>query len=130
MFWSKSMEGGIPSIDRQHKMLFQQVDALLNGDGQDRILETFRFLENYVVEHFNTEEVLHKKSGYPKAARHQRIHADFTATFLKLKREYDQSGYNLVILLKINRVAVAWLKEHVMGEDLDFAKYYRCATLV
>lgn len=130
MFWSKSMESGIPLVDEQHKMLFRQVDSLLNSDRQERILDTFKFLENYVVEHFNTEEALHRKSGYPKAEQHRKIHADFIATFLGLKKEYDESGYNLVTLLKVNRVAVAWLKEHVMGHDMDFANFYRCASPV
>ena len=124
MLWTKSMEGGIPNIDAQHQELFRQVDQLLNSERQERVLETIRFLENYVVSHFATEEVLHRKIGYPQAALHHQQHVDFTNTFLALKREYEQSGYNLVTLLKINRVAVAWLKDHVMGADMDFAQYY------
>lgn len=127
MLWTKSMEGGIPLVDAQHKELFRQVDSLLNGEAPERVLETIKFLENYVIEHFNTEEALHRESGYPGAARHHKMHADFTAAFLELKREYNESGYTLITLLKLNRAAVDWLKNHVMGADMDFARYYQAA---
>lgn len=122
------MEGGIPLVDAQHKELFQQVEALLHSEKQERILDMNAFLERYVVDHFITEEVLHRNTGYPKAAEHKLMHSKFTVSFLELKREYQRSGYNLTILLKINRVVVAWLKEHVMGADMDFAKYYHGAA--
>ncbi len=125
MLWTKAMEGGIPAVDTQHKELFRQVDYLLSSDKPERVVETLRFLENYVVRHFATEEVLHAKTGYPKAKAHKKMHDDFTAAFLRLKDEYNASGYNLITLLKVNRTAVAWLKEHVMGADMEFAEYYK-----
>lgn len=123
MLWTKAMECGIATVDEQHKQLFRQVDRLLNGDGPDRVNETLRFLQYYVVKHFNTEEILHAKTNYPGAAAHKRMHEDFTNAFLKLKREYDQSGYSLSILLKLNRVAVEWLQQHILGADMDFGVY-------
>lgn len=124
MLWTKSMECGIPLIDRQHKELFDQVAMLLTSEKQERILDIIKFLERYVVEHFKTEEVMHSRSGYPQAAIHRKMHRDFTAAFLELKREYEESGYNLKTLLKINGSVAGWLKEHVLGADLDFAKYH------
>lgn len=123
MFWNPNMECGIGIVDRQHRELFRQVELLLHTDNPERVLETIRFLENYVVSHFGTEEDMHAKSGYPKAAEHRKLHRDFVQAFLAMKQEYDRSGYTLVTLLKLNRMAVAWLQEHVLGADLDFATY-------
>lgn len=130
MYWSKSMECGIPRIDHQHKQLFRQVESLLHGDKPERVLELFEFLEEYVVGHFAYEESMHAKAGYPKADIHRKSHADFIKTFSALRKEYERSGHTLMSLLEVNRVAVAWLKEHVMGEDMDFAKFHADARKV
>lgn len=130
MLWTKSMESGIPLVDAQHKALFHQVDLLLSSENQDRVIRIIQFLERYVVEHFSTEEAMHAKTGYPKASAHKKLHDDFTANFIALKREYGQSGYNLKTLLKINHSVVAWLREHVLGADMEFARYQeKCAGL-
>ena len=125
MLWTKAMEGGIPAIDEQHKELFRQVDYLLNSEDPERVPDTLEFLKDYVIRHFATEEVLHNQTNYPGRMVHKKIHDNFIATFQKLKEEYNSSGYNLTILLKVNQTAVAWLKEHVMGEDMKFAEYYK-----
>lgn len=124
MLWTKIMEGGIPVVDAQHKELFRQVDALLNNGGEEEVCRMLQFLEQYVVRHFATEEYMQQSAGYPLARLHKKQHNDFTAAFLELKKEYQDSGYNLVVLLKLNRTAVAWLKEHILGADKEFADYY------
>ena len=129
MLWTKSMEGGIPAIDGQHKELFRQVDFLLNSDSPDRVVATIQFLEKYVVDHVGDEEKMHRESGYPLADEHRKMHSDFTKAFLRLKDEYSRSGYNLVTLLKLNRAVVEWPKRHVMGADMEFADFYRSAVI-
>lgn len=129
MLWTKAMEGGIPIVDMQHKELFRQADELLSGGDEKKVKETLLFLERYAVDHFATEERLQQHINYPRAAEHKRQHDDFTRDFLFLKAEFEQSGYSLVTQLKLNRKVVAWLKEHIMGADKEFAEYYTAAAL-
>lgn len=125
MLWHKSMECGITTIDQEHKELFEQVDKLLKAGDQSRTIETLNFLGKYVVRHFANEEEMHIVTGYPGARAHEKLHRDFTQALMRLRKEYEDSGHSLISLLKINRVAVAWLQEHVLGADMDFADYQK-----
>lgn len=125
MIWHKNMECGIGTIDSEHKELFTQVNKLLQIGDEQQAIQTLEFLTDYVVRHFAGEEKMHTLTKYPKAGAHQKLHHDFTQALVHLKKEYEDSGHNLVMLLKLNRTAVAWLQEHVLGADRDFADYHR-----
>jgi hemerythrin len=125
MLWNSTLETGIPVIDEQHKELFRQVDILLDTSNKNRINETLDFLGQYVIKHFTAEEVMHARSGYPKAAEHKKMHVAFVGTYKALRDEYVKTGMSLPTLMKINNTAVNWLKEHIMREDKNFAVFYK-----
>lgn len=125
MLWNATLATGIPTVDEQHQELFRQVDILMDHTKKDRIPDTLAFLDGYVVKHFATEQNMHARSGYPKAAAHKAIHDKFIAVFTEFKREYEQSGHNLTTLMKFNRMVMDWLKTHIMAEDKDFAVFYK-----
>lgn len=125
MLWHKNMECGIPSVDEEHRSLFLQVDKLLKAADEDLTVKTLDFLGEYVKKHFANEEEMHRVARFPGAKEHLALHRDFTQALARLRREYDDSGHSLVMLLKINRVAVAWLQEHVLGADRDFGEFYK-----
>jgi hemerythrin len=122
--WTDAMLCGIPVFDEQHKELFRQIDILRDRGNKDRVPGVLRFLEDYVVKHFNDEESCHLKSKYPKAANHRRAHENFVKTFLELKAKYEKSQGELAAVLEINKAVFDWLKEHILKVDKEFAKYY------
>lgn len=125
MLWNDNYATGIAKIDEQHKELFRQIDILMDRKQADRIPSTLEFLGNYVVRHFNDEQVMHTISKYPKAEGHKKLHAAFMQQYRDMKRQYEESGDKLLIIMKINKVCIDWLKEHIMGQDKDFAIYYK-----
>ena len=130
MEWARSYETGIKLVDQQHQELFRQVGVLLGDDDknkpvQERIEETLGFLGEYVLDHFGTEEKLMQMINYPKTVEHKKMHDDFVQTFLGLKQEYSTGNGSLPVLMKLSRVVLNWLKEHIMLQDKDFGEYYR-----
>jgi hemerythrin len=125
MQWNPNLETGIAKIDQQHQELFRQTDILTDTSKADRIPETLKFLGDYVVKHFTDEQVMHVASHYPKAAAHKQFHQAFVTEFKKLKQEFDSSGKNFAIVLRINHTVLQWLREHIMVHDKEFAKFYR-----
>lgn len=125
MEWDVSLETGIPIVDDQHMSLFRQVDDLLDPTKADRVPETLNFLGNYVLEHFGTEEIMQKISHYPFAEEHKELHDAFTAALVKLKAEYEESGNNMVILMKLTKTALDWLEFHIKGADKEFGDYFK-----
>jgi hemerythrin len=124
MLWNKNLETGIPAIDEQHKEIFRQADILFDRNNANRVTHTFSFLEDYVVKHFRDEQALHLKVRYPKLEQHKKMHAGFMTALEKMKEEYENSGGNLKILLKINKTFVDWLTSHIMVHDKEFTAYY------
>jgi len=122
--WDTSLETGMELIDRQHQALFEQIRVLLDRSKGDRIEETLKFMANYAVEHFNAEEEIHRETDYPRTEEHYAEHNRFVAAFTELKREYDDSGHSLTILMKITKFFLAWLQEHIRGHDQKFAEYF------
>ena len=128
MLWNDSLATGITKIDQQHKELFRQIDILTDRSNANRVPETLHFLGTYVVKHFNDEQVMHVASKYPKAEAHKKKHAEFITRFKEMKKKYDEAGDKLETILGINKMSIGWLKEHIMVEDKDFAKYYKNLT--
>lgn len=123
--WDSALESGIPVIDYEHKELVEQLAALMDESRPDRVEAMLRFLKDYVVKHFAHEQVMHKSSGYPKAAEHKQAHTNFVNTFLDLEDEYFEKGSNSETLQKLTTVVSDWLLKHIMGQDMEFAEYYK-----
>ena len=124
--WEAALETGMAIIDEQHRTLIEQIKILADRSKANRVAETLRFLENYVVEHFGTEEHLHDETDYPDAEAHLDVHNAFIQTFLDFKQEYEANGEKerLLMLLKLTKLLSTWLREHITGMDRRFAEYY------
>ena len=96
----------------------------LEQSKKDRIPATMDFLGSYVVKHFATEKRLQQQAHYPKMAAQKIMHTEFIDAYKKLRKEYDESGGNPILAMKISRVALNWLKEHIRVQDKDFAGFY------
>jgi hemerythrin-like metal-binding protein len=126
-FWRPDLETGIPKLDEQHKELFRQVELLTDKHHVNRLPETLKFLEEYVVKHFGAEEKVMAAIGYPAAARHKKLHADFVHAFLDVKKRFESAEghqHKAQVIAELNRIALTWLREHIMHQDKDWANYY------
>ncbi|MDR2725175.1 MAG: hemerythrin family protein [Candidatus Adiutrix sp.] len=126
-FWRAEYETGIPKLDEQHKELFRQTEILMDRSKADLVPATLKFLGDYVVRHFGAEEKAQASIRYPRAGAHKMLHEEFTRKFTEMKGNYeaapDEAKY--AAIMQLERVAVAWLKEHIMAQDKDFANYYK-----
>ncbi|MFZ5628016.1 MAG: bacteriohemerythrin [Spirochaetota bacterium] len=116
----------IPLIDMQHLWLFKMVvemESMLHVSFAERRTHLERVLADllaYVEVHFQSEEWLMAKLGYPEEKNHHRLHDDFRRTVQKLKQDYDAGNHHslssLVTLLR------QWLLTHIVIEDSKFAR--------
>ena len=124
MLWDKSMESGITVIDYEHQELVAQLEKLTNATTPEQARKTLDFLQEYVVKHFAHEQVLHRRVQYPHADAHRQSHQDFIQRVQELDREYGESGNTAAALQKISAVLTDWLRNHILGEDKEFAEFY------
>lgn len=126
--WSRDLESGIQVIDDQHKRIVAFInelnDALETGNAE----ETNHVMEgllNYTVTHFEFEEYLQEKAGYPFLRAHRRIHEIFMKKVASI-RERGTLGENIAPeLLKLLK---GWLASHIKGEDRDYVESVRKIT--
>jgi len=125
MVWDKTLETGIQKVDEQHKELFRRIELLTDTKNAKRTYEMLEFLEEYVHVHFRDEEALQAQSGYPKAAQHSAYHAAFVETIRQLKKKLQSEGDTLLNKLEVNKTVFDWLKNHILVQDKEFARYYK-----
>jgi len=90
--WSRNLSTGVEWQDRHHKELFKRVNGLLDamsvGMGKDELDRVFRFLDSYIVVHFDAEEQAMSKYDFPHAMEHLREHTGFIEAVAALRHEF------------------------------------------
>jgi voltage-gated potassium channel len=122
--WDESMSVGVPSIDEEHRMLIRLINELEAGieDGTHReaVAKTFDSLVHYTVVHFQKEESLFEKYGYPERAEHVQEHRRFTARVMDLNRDK-----RYIFPLNVSELLHSWLVGHIMGSDRKYVRFFQ-----
>jgi hemerythrin len=125
--WTPNLAVGVSSIDQQHKTLFDKANQLFeagkNNKTKEFIAEMLDFLDAYTKEHFNSEEVYMKSISYPGFDDQKKMHTDFINSLAKLKKDYQESGGNILVILNANQMVVDWLLKHISIEDKKIGTY-------
>jgi hemerythrin len=121
MPWNPNLSVGVDLIDEQHKKWFEMADQLFDA-GRNRkageyIAQMFRFLEDYTKKHFGDEEKYMKSIQYPEYDVQKMMHEDFIRELGTLKKQYDQSGGNISVILDANQMVLNWLTNHISRQD-------------
>ena len=133
MIWKEKYKVGVPEIDAQHEELFARVTSfveVLRSDKEwsekvSQVNQTLSFMKDYVVTHFHDEEAYQKEIGYPDAEAHKKIHNDMVAYVGAVAAQYEENGYEEVLIQQFAGKLLAWLINHVAAEDQKIADYAR-----
>lgn len=122
--WSATLEIGNPSIDRQHKKLFDLAAAMVAEKEHVRVMRTLAALSDYVVIHFRDEEKMLAAIGYPGLEAHKKLHDDFRARLAKLYANCN--GMTLDRIAEEVRLLInEWLTQHIMVVDREYMAHMR-----
>lgn len=127
--WSESLSTGIEWQDRQHKELFKRISSLMDamnvGLGRDEVMRLFRFLDDYFVVHFDDEEQVMNKFGYPGSLQHIEQHTNFIDDIAALRMDAQDKGLSAGVVIQVQRRVVDWLINHIGETDQRFAEFVR-----
>jgi hemerythrin len=125
--WSNEYSIGISMIDAQHKLFFDGVHRLhkecLANEGEQAVLETLVFLENYVRGHFQDEVAFMREHEYPRVEEHTKLHAEFLKRYLELIGQFKQSGPSQGLAERMGEMVQSWLVNHIAEADRLYAKH-------
>jgi hemerythrin len=130
--WTEDLAVNIPEIDEQHKELFNRINLLFEacnkGKGRTEIGRTILFLEDYVNTHFAEEERNMIGSHYPGYPGHKEQHVQFTSNLNAIKRQLNEEGPGIHIIIQTNRTVIDWLRDHIRTVDKAFGSYLQGRT--
>ena len=121
LIWKSKFNIGIEKIDHQHELLLQHLNKCLSS--VTNIESIFFDLKKYYKTHFDDEEVLMLKLGYPALAVHKVEHGIFEDRVQQLENAVLQKESNSISLMV--DFLRDWFLEHILIADMDFAKYLR-----
>lgn len=125
--WNDDLETKIKWIDAQHMELISKANALVKAfdeqKGKEEILNTLRFLEDYVLTHFREEEELQIKYNYPYYSAHKAMHDAFIIDFKKLKNQALEYGPSTYMVFEVKERLIAWIVRHINQVDKAMADY-------
>jgi hemerythrin len=125
--WTPALSVGVENIDSQHKIWFEKADQLFEagktGKSKEVIAQMFDFLDDYTKQHFKDEEAYMTKIKYPDIAEQKKLHQGFIEELAKLKKDYQESGGNITVIINANQMIVNWLTKHISTVDKKIGAY-------
>lgn len=124
--WSDKLSVGVQSIDDQHKklvtLLNQLHDGMMAGKGKDVVGVVLKGLIAYTASHFQYEEDLFARTGYPDAAAHKQVHAELVRKVVEIQKKYETVGPS-VLTIQVMNFLKDWLTKHILGDDMRYGPH-------
>ena len=125
--WNTAWETGIEPLDEQHKEMLQLLQSLAlvmkEPERQSEQEDILIRLRDHAFKHFDFEENLMVRHGFPGLAHHRRIHDDTRRHLNFLASMYP--AYKQMVPSGVLEYLLNWLLEHISEEDFTLAAFIR-----
>lgn len=122
--WKSDYETGVPTIDTQHKVLFDNINRLEALLAKDEIVRSeadylLKFLDGYAAQHFKGEETCMARFRCPSHARNREEHAQFLETLKFAREEYKIAHKPRAVLERLHETLAFWINNHILQVDVQ-----------
>lgn len=125
--WQAEMSVGVEEFDSHHQRIIELINKLaaskVSGDAKAITREVLTELLNYTVYHFFAEEAFMEKINYPEYPQHWEEHLKLTEKAFQLLGDLKTDRTN--IGQEVLDFLVEWLKTHIMGTDMKYARFFK-----
>jgi hemerythrin-like metal-binding protein len=126
MTWTDKMSVGVKVLDDDHKKLVTLIndlhEGLKAGHGKETLGKILDGLVNYTKSHFEREERLFAKTGYPDSHAHKKQHDDLTHQVLSVQAQY-KGGAAATLTMDVMDFLKTWLTNHIQGSDQKYSAH-------
>jgi hemerythrin-like metal-binding protein len=127
LLWSEQFATGHPTIDEQHRTLFDNINRLEGLLVQtnpsraevDFMLDLIGYLEGYVVQHFQLEEQCMESHRCPVFQQNKDAHRQFVAFFQRFRERCQAEGFRQELLHHLHQTIHDWIQQHIMRIDVQ-----------
>ena len=128
IIWNEGLSIGVKTLDDDHKKFLEIINSFSEAIEQEAtpdVFETmFSDLEEYVIIHFQKEEVLLKKCRYEGLSEHQEQHKSYSNQISELKEKFF-SANNYIDAKDISHFLTDWLIDHIVNEDMKLVEIFQ-----
>jgi hemerythrin-like metal-binding protein len=125
--WRARYATNIPTIDAHHQGLFKILRMLQESTYESRgdveVGVVLDHLQQQSLAHFEVEEALMRRTGFPEIDLHTRDHGRFVEQLRHLKARLDQGEAG--VPTEVISVLYEWLHDHILLQDMVFAEHVR-----
>ncbi len=125
--WREEWNSGNEKIDHQHKELLEMINQIANltlSDAEDGVIkEKMDVIIHHTMNHFEEEEAILKKVGYPYYKNHANIHTSLLTRAKEFERAYFAGEVKLTAFFTflLDEVIVG----HLLDMDTKFFPYVK-----
>lgn len=123
--WTDAMSVGVEELDNDHRVLIDLTNQLASADARHDHITLEAVLDelvDYTILHFEREERIMERAGFPGLDGHRRVHADLAEQVFAIRRRLVSSSRNELgdeVLAFLGR----WLREHILKTDALYAPF-------
>lgn len=126
--WNTDYSVGIAELDEHHQRLFEilnELFTLMSEGAEDKpIIRVLDELLDYTHYHFEEEEKIMEKMGYPDLDVHRQLHRELIQQLKDFYAE-AQNGMAIFVAIKVANVGTEWLKNHILAVDHRYYDYMK-----
>jgi hemerythrin len=132
LVWQESWSVAEPRLDQEHQGLVALINALRVAQEQQLteldldvfVHQVVSELVAYAEDHFRYEESLMAEAGYPDLGHHREGHLHFRRQVADMA---SRVGDHPQALKDLHTFLGAWLKHHILDQDLRYVPYLQAA---
>ncbi len=117
--WNKEYSVGVTKLDNQHKKIIKILNQLIGQQFQAKdeqaIEEILDSLQDYMKEHFRTEEEYMLQRDYSGYEEQRREHNQFIDRMYEAQKEFTKDGR--LTSLNLFNFVWDWFSHHVLAVD-------------
>ena len=123
--WKSSFSVGYKAMDKQHQILFDVINSLVDSQtdplSESDLRRLLHELQTYSEAHFSAEEKLMELMDYPNLADHRSEHNIYRKQIAELETRIGNTGerIDLELLQFLNN----WWLTHVQEVDQGYARH-------
>lgn len=126
--WSDSLSVGVPEMDEEHRQFIARVNelnrAIIECESKPAVEHRMRLMLTQAADHFAHEEQMMAESRFPQFAQHRAKHAQLTAKFHGVMKDFTDANLSYVWAVKGLRLKQL-LVEHLLAEDMKYRDFLR-----
>ena len=117
--WQDGYRVGDKTIDDQHQYLFALANDVVDSKDKSELASNAMKLFKYVREHFDHEEAVMRKTGYPAHQAHVAMHEVLIDQLAAIGSDIDKDRWSASALRQFMEV---WLLGHIVEVDTKLAQ--------